>query len=141
MKIKYSKTTDEALRRYLAKDSDEEKEQLEHNRREKRKYQETLRRISKNKAKMAKRKEKLEKLELDSALELERQNDETDSEDELEEQQSNAGLVKIEDTKIILPKSIFKDVKKRKRQISSDQDGAVVIGESSLAIHKTLSHL
>ena len=90
---------------------------------------------------MAKRKEKLEKLELDSALELERQNDETDSEDELEEQQSNAGLVKIEDTKIILPKSIFKDVKKRKRQISSDQDGAVVIGESSLAIHKTLSHL
>ena len=122
------------MRRYLAKDSDEEKEQMEHARREKRKYQETLRRISKNKAKMAKRKEKLEKLELDSALELEKQNDETDSEDETEiAAGNNNGLVKIEDTKIFLPKSIFKDIKKRKRQISSDQDANSMIGQ--LHIH------
>jgi len=121
----------------LAKDSDEEKEQMEHARREKRKYQETLRRISKNKAKMAKRKEKLEKLELDSALELEKQNDETDSEDETEiAAGNNNGLVKIEDTKIFLPKSIFKDIKKRKRQISSDQDANSMIGQ--LHIHVLL---
>lgn len=60
LKIKYSKADKDALKRYLAENSDEEKEKSENLRRERRRLQELSRRIAKNRAKYEEKERRIE---------------------------------------------------------------------------------
>merc|ERR1712176_1743263 len=109
LKIKSSKTDEEALRRYVAEHGDEEKEKVEKLRRERRRLQEQLRRNKKNKEKLHNNEKLNKQLSKTEVWD-------TDDEDAYD----NDGLVKVEDTKIYFKKKLLKDNKKRKRMSSDD---------------------